>query len=356
MLEKMINLKNLLAALIIVCLAIPGNAAGPQNLDVEQILRESLHATQNLPFSGIVVLHRKTHNDDWRTKMKVVRFPTGEKTMEILAPEEIKGIRHVLNKDGFFATHLEREQMRKFDRSDTVDSDTLFRAFIKKEVVNLLDMENLDLIFKNYDVKIEKHSEYANRNAVKINIHSKCQNRPFFNVWIDTQTKLRLKYQKFFPDGKFDESLSFEELDENPDFSKESLSVEGLRQFSQGKEEEEQEQKSVLLDFSPATPSELPQGFVKISENKWNDRNGPTHHTLYSDGLIFLSLFQRKQTDHEKQKQIEEKISPKTIKLFDRRGRRVFSREMDGLRISAVGDLSNKEISQTLASIPMTEN
>jgi negative regulator of sigma E activity len=298
--------------------------------------------------------HRRSGDSAWHTQARVLRLPNGAKRMEILNPEPIRDIVYFYNEEGFWATPLDREERKKLDKKKEVDTELLHRVFFQKSILNLLEPENLDLLFQNYYVGKIKEGAYIGRDAIKVKLTSHHDERPHFTLWIDKESKMQLKFQRFDRHGQFEESFAFLELDLNPRFSAQARSTEGLKQFFS--KEENTEKKEITLDFTPLQPEELPEGFILKEENKWKGRHGETLHKLYWDGLTHLSLFQRRLTEKEEKEIKEEKTSPDTIKIFEKWGKKVYTRAVNGIRLSIVSDISPQEITDMLASMKSPSN
>ncbi|MDX9752588.1 MAG: sigma-E factor regulatory protein RseB domain-containing protein [bacterium] len=321
-------------------------------LDLKALLRQSMEATNNLPFTGQLIFHRRAQDQRWRTATQVQRLPSGDKRMEITYPEAAQGIVMLHDKTGLWRTPLNEEVRKTLDQDQKVDMEIFLRAYREKEILNLSRLERLGLLFKNYNITFENNEKFADRDAFQIKITGKAPHRPAVKIWIDCQTKMQLKYVRFTPDGTFEESFFFESIDLQPNFSQSAFSTEGLDQFfSYNAAKEEQEPD---LDFTPIEPPAIPAGFVLRSNHRWKRGEGLVQHSVYTDGMAFLSLFQRRQTEQEIQKQKEEECSSDTIKVFERRGTKVYMREINGFRYSMVGDIAADEIYKMLSSIPAT--
>lgn len=320
---------------------------GDSKEEITACLKESLNATRTLPFAGEMVFHRQSAKHDWNTITKVIRFPNGEKEMIITAPELMAGLVFLNDMEGFWATPPNKERQEKIQNNEDVDHDLIERVFWKRNVLNLLDLENFDLVLKNYKFISTAEENIAGRDAKKIAIQCKYSCRPSFLIWLDKETTMQLKYQRLAPSGEFMEEFYFKSIDLKPDFEKqEKVSRDSLQKiFSY----DDDQQKKLEPDFTPLETCFLPEGFSKKEENCWNTGQGRLLHLLYTDGLAYISIFQRKQTEKEKEEQTEKKICPQDIRRIERREKFIFYREANGMRISIVGDVSPDELIKTLS-------
>lgn len=324
-----------------------GDNKGTPKEEIQPFLKESLDVTRTLPFSGKMVFHRKNAKHDWNTRTKVIRFPNGEKDMIFEAPEMIAGMVLINDMEGLWGTQVNKEKEDKIQNDENVDRELIERVFAKRNVLNLLELENLDLIWKNYTFTFEPNEYVAGREARKISIRCNFSCRPSFTVWIDKETKMQLKYQRSTTSGEFMEEFFFETIDLKPDFEKfEKISRDTLHKFFSY---EEEQPKKITPDFTPLDSCFLPQGFMKKDVNSWTGDKGQVLYTLYTDGLAYISIFQRKQTEQEKKEQAEKKICPQDIRRIERRGKFVYYRETEGLRVSILGDVSCDELVKTLS-------
>ncbi|MBD3266338.1 hypothetical protein GF373_06675, partial [bacterium] len=261
--------------------------------ETKQLLRQSIEATRSIPFSGTMDFHRKEGEKDWHTKAQVIRFPSGEKWMKFLYPKALQNIILFQNDQGFWGTPMDRDERKQLDKNENVDTEIFKRAFYHKSIIHLLEPDNVDLLIKNYHIKTGKDEKIAHRPTEKLILGQRDKNRPLAKIWIDRETHMQLKYQRFSWKKEFKESFTFCDIDFSINFKERKPSTEGLNNFFSTSKEEK---KEIELDFTPYKPKCLPTGFEEINQNKWEGRHGKTLHIVYSDGLAHLSIFQRRQT------------------------------------------------------------
>ncbi|RJP32632.1 MAG: hypothetical protein C4527_05780 [Candidatus Omnitrophota bacterium] len=316
--------------------------------DLTGCFQNSLRVSTQMSYSGILYYQRITTDGEWKVKLKLDHSKAHGVRIEFVTPERIKGLVILRNQDALWIKRIEQNELERYYRETRIIP---LRSFFQQgEWPELVDLE---LLKKNYSFTQEKAEVVAGRKTTQISVKNKVARhpRPRANFWIDNESGFLLKYKRFEHDGKLGEVFFFTEIKLGNDMPASRFSTEGLECDTKFNEEDQQPPK---IDFKPATTEWLPRGFEKRHEKFFKGRHGVTSHTLFSDGLARFSIFQSKLSEKEMEESKAEQAKQKTNAPIVKRwpgGQEVFFRDVNGLRIGAVGDLPADSIMHTLAKL-----
>jgi outer membrane lipoprotein-sorting protein len=146
------------------------------------------------------------------------------------------------------------------------------------------EVEALDLLLRNYDLRPAPGSPVARRDCVLLLINPKHEGNPSKRLWIDRATGLCLRSEllNWKQDGI---SVSvFEEIEIDPDLSRESRNLTPPVPLAPP--------PPGTLSFKPAYPRYLPAGYVFVGTDVIRMGKHCAAHLRYSDGLNTISVFQ----------------------------------------------------------------
>lgn len=350
---------NPLAPLTILMLMMVSPLRG-ENLpavDLPACLKQSIEAARTLPYEGILAFRRRLEGNDLNVTLKVCHSSPDEKKMEILSPETLHGVLVVQSQKALWMTPLEDQTLNEEQKKNRENDARSLRWFrVLRDDTATIGLEDISLVVQNYILATTQTVSVANRKALEIHITPKPNNRPAnsrpsLRIWVDEETKLPLKYERFDYNGHLEEKLEFQEITTGSTGAPCVLSTDGLEKiFSMA--DAEADQQEIQLDFVPLKPSRLPQGFQEKFSFRWKGHEGVTMHTLYTDGLARVSTFQRKQTDAEKAKQEQEPAESRDkVKKPNWANREAFIRELNGVHVFAVGDIPERGILRLLYNL-----
>ncbi len=343
-----------LLSLFVLMMAAPAGGDNAPAVDLPACLKQSIEATRTLPYEGILAFRRMLEENDLSVTLKVCHTSPDEKKMEILSPETLHGILVVQTQKALWMTPLEDKTLNEEQKKNRENDARSLRWFrVPRDDTATIGLEDIPLVVQNYILESTQTVTVADRPAREIHITPIPNNRPpnsrpSLRIWIDVETKLPLKYERFDYNGRLEERLEFKEAATGSAGVRCAISTEGLEKvFSMA--DAEAEQQEIQLDFVPLKPSWLPQGFQEKFSFRWKSREGITLHTLYTDGLARVSTFQRKQTNEEKAKQDKEPAESKDkVKKPNWAKREAFIRDLNGVHVFAVGDIPEKGILRML--------
>jgi len=347
-------------ALLLSAFISPARCETASQEELARLYQQSFVLFQSLPYEGAYSYFRSTPDGDRNTVVNVRQRSSQERKYEIVFPEFLRGLVMFINSDGFWGTSLSEDEKKKFDK----DLHFLpWNFFFPRNDPN--KETKLKFLLDNYSLSMEENKEQvAERKTFLIRIDPQNRFRHSYLIYLDDETKFLLKQVIMDEEKKALEKMEFQRIRFDEKIAQEPLSTENLvlihpyrkEDRKEEKKEEKQEEKKPSLNFTPLKVEWLPRSFQKIDEFIRGDDEKQTLHTLYSDGLAELSIFQRKQTKEEKEEQEKEKRGDQ-VKLWEWRGRAIFFCDKSGLRITAIGDLPNNALSRTLNQIkPQPDN
>ncbi|MGI6455603.1 MAG: sigma-E factor regulatory protein RseB domain-containing protein [bacterium] len=318
---------------------------------IKQLLQESVQVSISVPYRGVITYKRVNDEENWSIQFEILRTAPNIKKITLLEPRSVKGIVLLQNQEGIWITPINQ------DMKERIESER--RSFLWEWLFHSresIGFEDLSALMNNYHVTVKQNASVADQDAYMVAINPKYQRRPALRLHIDKQTKMQLKYERLDRHGNPLESFQFNSIEYHPAYEEHELSTDGME--AKYKEPDFPDPpKNIALDFTPFTTECLPDGFQKIKETHWQGRERTILHTLYSDGLARMSVIQRKLGAEEIKKSLEnpEPDDKPVVKKYERQGRTVFFRELDGVKIAIVGDVSSREIIRALTNMSRTE-
>lgn len=316
--------------------------------DLPALIQQSIEATRTLPYEGRCVYKRMVRSETWEADLIIRHASAALMQVEVVTPEHAKGLVILRSQNAIWASSSDPEKKERLRKETSfVPWPRLFHSG------QSVEFDDIQLLAKNYALIHSGTESIAGHDAVHITITPNQKKHPSLQLWVDAKSKIQLKYERYTHQGALLESSVYQSLQVNPIFQEEWFSTDGLDRLFPVPDTDKPPE-IIPLDFSPYNPSWLPSGFEKRGEYRWKGESGVVLNTSYSDGLANLSIFQRRQTKEEIEKAAKEQEKEKSkdkcpiINRFDRGGRDIFFREENGLRISAVADLPDYPIIQTL--------
>lgn len=312
--------------------------------DLASILKQSMQIAREIPFDGRLSFCRKVSPESstqFVTKVKICRQSADRERMEVLEPEVLKGHLVINQGEDIWVTPL-TEEIRK----QLPPFHYWFRLF--HDVTGTLDLHQFDLLLENYNLIEEKSDSIANRQTQVIFIQSKHldkdRKRPSMRFWIDRETRMPLKCQQFSYSEDLLETIQFDEIRVGPSDSPCDIQTDRLIKLSPPPDNSEEKPS---LDFCPLKPENLPRGFKEIATHIFLRKDNVVLETNYTDGLTMFSTYQRRQTEEEKEAQAKEPEEERwKVKKF--KDKELFYREIEGIRIVAVGELGERSMNFVL--------
>jgi peptidoglycan/xylan/chitin deacetylase (PgdA/CDA1 family)/outer membrane lipoprotein-sorting protein len=151
-------------------------------------------------------------------------------------------------------------------------------------------------IAANYDVRFESTDMVAGREARIIAVDSKFPGRPRLRIWVDTRTRLILRFEGYGPAGALRQASSFLTLQIDPLMSADLFVLTpppGVRvQTPRGGGALTIEEIARRVGFPPQLPAYLPAGYQFVRSRVVTIHATPTATFAFSDGVSTLTLFE----------------------------------------------------------------
>lgn len=263
--------------LLLGLMVVPSMATEP-----EKILSLSLEAQFQVDVEGIEEVQVYRREENYIIRAKVVYQKPDFSYKLYLAPPVIKG-RRILDNGKLRIEYI--SGMNNFKIFSSLNS-SLARKRREK---------NLHLIFANYTVRQLPDEHVAGREAYVISLVPRYSGNPGLKRWIDKETFLRLKQERYNSEGKLTFSSQFTEIRFGKKIPKEELNDipksvkdKGFRPpYQVIPDIEELKERS---RFSLSLPGYLPSGYSFQEGALLND--GQKVSLTYSNGLETIVLWQ----------------------------------------------------------------
>ncbi len=223
-----------------------------------------------------------------------------------------------------------------------------------------LTRQVLPQILENYDVRFEGAETVAGRPTRIIDVRSKFPGRPHLRIWVDTQSRLILRFERYGPAGALREASAFLSIQLNPALSPDLFTVTpppGAQVQTRppggpGGGRLTMEQIAQRVGFFPQMPAYLPAGYRLAGSRVSNIRGAPTAAFAFTDGISTLTLF-------ESRGAIAPPVSGRKVRVGSSEGTVVprgvatlLHWNSGGISFTLVGDVSQDELVRVGASVP----
>ncbi len=254
-----------------------------QQEQTAQIIRKMVRAAQTTAYAGDWI----TETDTTRTWQKIYQDSTGKRFIQYILPLSLLG-REIVRIPP--AIYIRRKGTPKFRKRADLFQDRLFSGPSSDQ--------QLDLLFRNYDVSLTKGRKFLGRKTRLLAFNPRTKDRAGIKVLLDQKTDLPLHIEKLSISGKIIQRSYFKNLLIGPVLDPalftilpgqiDSARAVRCRTFTTV----ESLQKEV--SFAIYLPRWTPDGFrlKTIRLIQFHKKN--VVHFIYFDGLSTLSLFERK--------------------------------------------------------------
>jgi len=212
------------------------------------------------------------------------------------------------------------------------------------------DLDDLDLVLRNYTATLAGTEEVAGREAVRLRIRPNRPNRPSLVLSLDAQTRFRLRVQRMDADGRLVRDHAYVRIQFGV------AAPAGRFTPPQGARVVKVRPRGLPVrddvDFTVLQPVWLPEGFretaARVSTFRVRDASGkmvPRYrvHLGYGDGVASISLFQARM------KRPAGFREPHEIARYG--GLWVLTAYREGLRLTLMGEIGRDDLARMLASV-----
>ncbi len=217
--------------------------------------------------------------------------------------------------------------------------------------------KNIQLVKKNYYVKVGEKQNLVNRAAFIVTLQPRVENRPRHWIWVDKDSGLPLKTEVYSSEGQLALVSAYSKIDFAPNLTGEDFKLQIPRKASVREVEEktnlELTKAEELFGEKILIPAYLPSGFILRDITVSFIGGSRRLQLLYSDGLSSISVFQEASRGIKGKGILFQKGVRKAGPLFHSRGlNKMLSFPSSDRQIMLIGDISEEEISKIARSIP----
>jgi peptidoglycan/xylan/chitin deacetylase (PgdA/CDA1 family)/negative regulator of sigma E activity len=163
-----------------------------------------------------------------------------------------------------------------------------------------LTRQILPQLAANYDVRFAGIERVAGRAARVVEIEGKRPGRPRLRLWIDIETRLILRLERYGPAGALREISAFLNVVINPRLSADlflvtppaGAQIQQRRPGASGGPSLGLDEIARRVGFIPQLPGYLPPGYKIVRSNVVLIRGAPTATFVFSDGVAALTLYE----------------------------------------------------------------
>jgi len=217
--------------------------------------------------------------------------------------------------------------------------------------------KNIQLVQKNYYVKVGEEQRLVNRSTFIVNLRPRVAGRPRHSIWVDKESGLPLKTEIYSPEGQLARLSTYSKIDFAPNLTGEDFKLR-IPNKADVREMEEKTNLELaaaerLFGEKVLIPTYLPSGFILRDIAVSFIGSNRRLQLLYSDGLSSISVFQETGRGIKVKGLLFQKGARRAEPLFHSRGLDKIMGFLSGKsQIMLVGDVSEEEISKIAQSIP----
>lgn len=208
----------------------------------------------------------------------------------------------------------------------------------------------------NYDVRFESDDKVAGRDTRLIAVDSKFPGRPRLRIWVDTRTRLILRFEGYGPAGALRQASAFLSLQINPLLSADLFVLTpppGVQvQTPRGAGTMTMEEIARLVGFVPQLPAYLPPGYQFVRSRVVTVHQTPTATLAFSDGISTLTLFESRGPQGPAPNGRTVRVGTAEGTVARRGVATLLHWNLGGISFTLVGDLPPDELVRVGASVP----
>ena len=216
-----------------------------------------------------------------------------------------------------------------------------------------LDMNRIELAFKNYEWKFVRQENFIGKNADVIEAVPYKNKDGFYRFWVDTKNKLILKKERYDKKGQLSLTTQFTTIKFVKSLPEKLFAVETIGKIVQKQHifiSKKISTEDILnhADFVPKIHKELPQGFLLEGVYMETNKGKQRLRFAYSDGLESISLFETKQTANRSKKTMNMPQNNKTnsVNRAEKSHWKMLSWNDDYINYILVGTINSNALEQ----------
>jgi negative regulator of sigma E activity len=233
-------------------------------------------------------------------------------------------------------------------------------------------MDDARLLLRNYNVRVLDGDPVAGRNTYLVEVKPKSVGRPSMQLWMDAETAIALKMEKYDTQRFLREFFTYSEISFNPDIDEAVFRDQGTNpdRSNPGKMRDREEiwnhrQGELDLDevrketgLNVMLPGQTPNGFILQSVQLVVMRMWKNVHLVYTDGLAIISVFQSPSHGSRRERLMgqfmgrgeETSIDGIECKIITRGQSLIFRWNQDGVSLTLIGELERKDMVEFVKS------
>ncbi len=226
-----------------------------------------------------------------------------------------------------------------------------------------LTRQVLPQILENYHIQFEGAETVAGRPTRIIDVRSKFPGRPHLRIWVDTQSRLILRFERYGPAGALREASAFLSIQLNPALSPDLFMVTpppGAQVETRppggpgggGGGRLTMEQIARRVGFVPQLPAYLPSGYRLAGSRVSTIRGAPTAAFAFTDGISTLTLFESRGAIAPPASGRRVRVGSSDGTVVPRGVATLLHWNSGGISFTLVGDVSQDELVRVGASVP----
>jgi peptidoglycan/xylan/chitin deacetylase (PgdA/CDA1 family)/negative regulator of sigma E activity len=219
-----------------------------------------------------------------------------------------------------------------------------------------LNRNILPRIVENYDILFGGSEQVAGRPTRIVDVVGKVPGRPRLRIWIDTETRLILRFERYGPAGVLRETSAFLSIEMNPALSADLFTIvppPGAQvQTRRPGARPTLDQIEARVGFVPQLPAYLPSGYQLVGSRVSIIRRMPTATFAFSDGISTLTLFESRGPQGPPPNGRRVRIGSVEGTVISRGVATLLHWNSGDLSFTLVGDLPQDELVRVGASVP----
>lgn len=221
-----------------------------------------------------------------------------------------------------------------------------------------LTRQILPQVAANYDVHFAGAERVAGRPTRIVEIQGKLPGRPRLRLWIDAQTRLILRLERYGPAGALRETSAFLTVQLQPAFAPDLFTVAippGAQVVTrQPRQALTIEEISRRVGFIPQLPAYLPPGYRFVRSNVASIHGTPTATFVFTDGVATMTLFESRGPQVEGGPGQRVRVGTAEGTVQARGVATVLHWNANGISFTLVGDIASTELIHVGSSVPPT--
>lgn len=335
------------AAAALMCGGLPAHAAPARTsgTDAVQVLRDAISAPDKHSYVGLV---QNVEYGSARTNATMYRIEhrAPELTRRwYVAPQSLYGDEIVSRGDTTYNVDMKNKKII-VSKDDAIDDQVAMD-------------DNFGLLMHNYRAVLAPDEDIAGRPVNAVVLINKYTGQTVMRVWIDTQTKLVLKKERYASNGAVTYQTRFEQIRYTEAIPKEIFTVpNGGFTHTPGPTHAmpSSDLQSVVrtAGFQAKNPKYLPEGFVPVAGDVNDVKGIRTLHLLYSDGIRTVSLFENAggaAVDLSRFNVHQAKVENNDAQYVEQGATTLLAWTQERLHCTLVGELGREELIRIAASV-----